>query len=335
MNRKINEVNSLETELPGRSYILETGTVPDKIYAIDINHSIRAIKPPFGANVDEENFPAIHQACAMMALSGPESLDLYKDLVVFHSFLTYRPLSTAEPLYFQDSRTYLFAERTNKALYDDTEIESVDPALLTRIGINFDRFPVAINVGVKPIFRYMNYQKAFSVFLGLKHKSGTRKTQSKNKRLYDQIHLWEFTRNCIRMHRMYSNDYLPIAFGMTILESLIGRPEKCENHPDCPVCKNQMDHDVLSWSKYFRKKHVGRISSRSIKVISQIRNEMYHRGNLFDWFEEHDKVMEMGEEANDKDTTHLDDVDSLQDEILQVSRRKLLHELLRRCSSAG
>ena len=317
-------------ELAGRSYILDTGIVPDKPYALDAVHSIRAVKPPPLIILDDENTTAIPRTDVMMALSGPEPYDLYADLVVFHSFLTDRPLSTTEPVYFQCSRTYLFAERTKKALYDDAEIESIDSK-----GINFDHFPVAINVGMRPVFRYISYRNAFSVFLNLKRKFATKNIRSQNKRLYDQIHLWEYARNFITTSRIYSNDYFPVALSMTILESLIGRPKKCTYHAKCPVCKNRIDHDAVTWSKHFRINNIRRIPSHNIKIISTIRNEVYHNGNLFDLFEEFDKVMGIrAEQANKKDRDHLDNVQSIQDDIIQISRRKLLHEFLRQCSNA-
>lgn len=330
----MNEVENSTRAMAGRSYLIATEIVPDKPYALNMHHSIRAVKSPPGNIADGEKNSDIRRMDIMMALSGSDPLNIYKDLIVFHSFLTYRPLSSMDPIYWQESGTYLFAERTSKALYDDSEIESIDPSTLNHIGVNFDHFRVAINVGMKPVFRHANYRYAFSVFLGLKHKAGTKKIQSQNKRLYDQIHLWEFARNCVSIHRIYSNDYLPIALCMTILESLVGRPERCENQQKCKVCKRPMEHDAVSWSKHFRRNYIRKVSSRDIELISKIRNDMYHRGNFFDWFEEYDKVIKMGEEANEKDTDHLDNVEFVKDKILQISRRKLLDEFLRRCSYA-
>jgi hypothetical protein len=318
----------------GRSYVIATSTVPDKCYALDRNHCIRAIKPPPVDITDEEEILNTSRMDVVMALSGSDSFDTYKDLIVFHSFLTYEPLSLVHRIHWEESETYLFAEHTSKARFEDSEIEPIDPSTLNHIGVDFDHFRVAINVGVKPVFRYVNYRHAFSIFLGLKHNAGTKKIQDQNKRLYDQIHLWEFARHWVRMHRIYSNDYFPIAICMTILESLVGRPKRCQNKEECKKCGRPMDHDEVSWSKHFRRKYIRRLSSDNIKLISAIRNDMYHRGNFFDWFEEYDKVVKMGEKAHKKDVGRLDEVKFVEEEIFQVSRRKLLHEFLKRCSSA-
>jgi hypothetical protein len=319
-------------ESSGRSYVIATGIVPDKAYALDENHCIRAIKPPPVEITDQEEIPDTSRMDVMVALSGSDSFDIYKDLIVFHSFLTYEPISLVHPIHWEESETYLFAEHTTRARYDDSEIEPIDPSTLSHIGVDFDHFRVAVNVGVKPVFRYVNYRYAFSIFLGLKRKAGTRKIRDRNKRLYDQIHLWEFARHWVRMHRIYSNDYFPIAICMTILESLVGRPNTCRNKEECRECGRPMEHDTVSWSKHFRRNYIRRVTSHDIELISRIRNDMYHRGNFFDWFEEYDKIVKMGGKADKKDVSHVEDVESVQNEIFQVSRRKLLHELLKRCS---
>jgi uncharacterized C2H2 Zn-finger protein len=271
----------------------------------------------------------------MMALSESDwnSLNVYRDLVVFHSFVTHKPLSMAEPIAFRESHTYIFAETIGKALCDDSKLTLLKPTDLRDEGVDFDRFPVAINVGMKPVYRYVNYKDAFVMFLQLKAKIGSNEEQKRSKKLYDQIHLWEFVRNFGSIHRIYSNDYLPIALCMTILESLIGRPEKCKNAPRCPKCNNIMEHDTESWTKHFRKHHIRQISSRNIRIISDIRNETYHRGILFDWFEEHDEVNTLGDQAADEKTKKFDELTFVQEELLQMSRRKLIHEFLRRYSA--
>ena len=328
----MDETDTHNTGIPSQSYVIRTGMVPDKTYALTTTCNIRAIVGRFETTVLENNDTVPQTPEIMMALSRPDMFDIYRDLVVFHSFITHETLSTVNPVVSSESLTYRFAESTNKALYYDSEIETLDLVTSSQIGTDFDRFPVHVNVGMKPVFRYVNYRNAFSVFQRLKQKIGTKKIREQNKRLYDQINLLEFALNFDSSHRVYSNDYFPIALGMTILESIIGRPARCKQCEVCHECHMPMGHDKMTWSKYFRTKYVGQVSSKYIKIITGIRNETYHNGNFFDWFEEYDKTTDNGDDLNEKDANYLDEVESVQNTLLDICRRKVLHQFLRKCS---
>ena len=198
------------------------------------------------------------------------SFDTYRDLVVFHGFIT------------NNHDTYEFAENTPKTQFLDSELvfikhvkEKDAPRLITS---DFNSFPVyrydsqdSLN-SAHPTCELVNYGEAFQLFAGLKQGNETRK-------LYNQIQLFAFARSFTSINRIYQNTNMPISFYITVLESIIGEPPICNNKLRCPACGVELvQHYKKSLERHFRDQY----PMLSHKARS-IRHSTYHEGQYFDF----------------------------------------------------
>lgn len=257
-------------ELPSFSYILLTNELPARAYELTNGYILKPIKSTSemlrGFYLDNgEKYDAL------LALPhiDDNSYEIYKDLVVFHSFISDNP------------KTYEFAENAVETRLENSKLTFIGDISDTHIGqitvVDFDSLPMATELDRKnAIWQYtsqkdINYGKAFDLFSKLKMKKKTRE-------LYNQICLYVFARSLGSIAKIYSNSYIAVSFYIAILESIIGRPPTCSEPLTCPKCGAIIpEHTTISLEKHFIK-HYG----KQFKEFRTIRHKTFHKGEYLD-----------------------------------------------------
>lgn len=247
------------------SYVILTDSLPTSEYKLDDSYILRIIKatPKMfnGTSLREEN----NGALMAFPYIDNESFGIYKDLIIFHSFISsYKP-------------TYIFAETASKTYFDDSEL-----AFLNNITkkdypeanvVDFNTYPLLTSDNPDDEFKSqpMNYKQAFQLFKNLQHGEKTRN-------LYDQIRLYVFASTLEDINKIYTNTYLTLSLYVTILESIIGKPPECDEPFICNKCGAKISkHYTKSLEKHF-KEHYPMLHRKSRKI----RHATYHEGVYYD-----------------------------------------------------
>lgn len=291
-------------EIEPENYIILTPTIPCTNYELQGGHTLRTVKTS-KRMFDGYGTIIPHSYRAVMALThlGAQSDSIWKDLVMFHSFLC------------DDPETYDYAERSWRKLYPDSELNFVHNQdyfyekvylgnkrhrkTLKRKRINaidFNHFPIEVYPTVKETFEkestspanenltlteslsnaeelkpeykeQVKYKEAFQLFCNLR---------SLDKNLYDQIRLYVFAGNVREFREVYRNDNAPVAFYISILESQAGDPPTCFNELHCDIC----GRDVKTHGTPIEKHFIDRYGT-SFMSLRGIRHKFFHRGAYF------------------------------------------------------
>lgn len=303
-----------------RSYIIATMKVPKETYGLGSGYTLRAIRYKFPGEIFDENLFKRNVLSMALSEGDNDSWNVYKNLVVFHSFISSEPMSGNAMISYPESPTYIFAEKASRVLVNNSALDFLPDNDLGNSAIDFERYPVVIdmNAELQTHTVYVNYADAFWTFNRL---NGSRQT----KRLYYQIQLWEFARNFASLHRIYANEYMPTSFYVVILDSLLGRPDKCKEVRDCPICgREKLDHEVESWTKHFLN-HYGKQFRKQLSI----RSNTFHEAALLDFFEEWDRIAALVEvEQAQKGLDRLKGSLFGAEDLEQIARVRLLNHFL-------
>ena len=313
-------------QLPSFSYILLTNELPTCAYELSNGYILRPIKssPEMLQGFYLDNGEKYD---ALMALPhiGDDSYEIYKDLVVFHSFISDNP------------KTYEFAENVDETRIENSKLNFIGDVSDAHIGqlitLNFDLFPVATELEMKKaIIQYtshkeINYREAFNLFCKLKLKDETRE-------LYNQICLYVFAKSFLSITKIYSNSYIAVSFYIAVLESMIGKPPTCSETLTCPKCGAEIpEHTTISLEKHFIN-HYG----ERFKKLRNIRHVTFHKGEYSDliasWLKLYMKSYKTGTRSN----SDLEKIGRLEVEIgdLEITVQDRLKKLfLQRYSEFG
>jgi hypothetical protein len=260
----------MEIYMPNFSYIFLTNEIPAHTYELSSGYTLKPIKstPEMLRGFSLDNSEEYN---ALMALPhiNDDSFETYKDLVVFHSFISNNP------------RTYEFAESITETTLETSKLTFIEDISNTELGkiiaVDFDFFPVPTELDEREaIVKYtshkdINYREAFDLFSKLKLKEKTRE-------LYNQICLCVFARSLESITKIYSNTYVAVSFYITILESIIGKPPTCNETLTCPKCGRKIaDHTTISLEKHFTNSYGERF-----KKLRNIRHMTFHKGEYSD-----------------------------------------------------
>jgi len=306
--------------IPKESYIIATTTIPKKSYSLGNNYTLRAIRFRLPKSALEEVPFRLNVYGMALSKVDDRSLVVYKDLVVFHSFISNSLIHDANTIKSSDSITYGYAETSNRILVDDSALSFIPESIKGDAATDFDQFPVVTNVdeGMNPTIVSIEYSRAFWAFTKLK-------STKKNKKLYNQIQLWEFARNFNHLHRIYSNDNFPPAFYVAILDSILGRPEQCTAVLECKECGRAINtHDKKdSWTSRFLNEY-----GNQFKEYLENRNKAFHDGAYLDFFEEWDRIGSLDEKEGAKTSEKLDKRMWAADELEGIVYDRLLKAFL-------
>lgn len=356
----------METE--SQYYVILTHTIPFTMYVLQGEHTLRPVKT---SKRMFEGYGSIipHHRPAVMTLNhlGTPSDTIWKDLVMFHSFLC------------DDPETYDYSERSWKRVYGESELnfvrhqgyfyETIDlgnerhrrESRRKRINaIDFDHFPIKVYPTTKETFdresisptnekltlgealssaeelapeyeAEVKYKEAFQLFCNLK---------SLDKKLYNQMRLYVFAGNLREFSEVYRNDNAPIAFYISILESQAGDPPTCLEPLHCNICGRDIKTHGTSIEKHFIKKY-----GASFKNLRKIRHRFFHQGEYSsiseDLWDIYDQRQDTNITANhpglaqelDKKEETLDDFENEVERLQKIARKTLLESFMRHYSS--
>lgn len=254
------------------NYLIITDILPDAEYKLSENNSIIVVKNPYGSsNLTENEYEPLTgqfwRYAAVLTNKNEYSADI-RDLIVFHSFLssntmTYRYADSSKELTFEDDVLDFIRDTSD---IDDQNLQIVD----------YDHFPILIEsaFNANPDKFNINFKSGLNFFSNLKEKGGD------FKKIYDLIQLYVFARCFDEQNHIYSNSNLSLSFYVTILESIRGKPEVCNNELECKVCGSKIpQHFKVSLEKHFKNAY-----GRYFKKIRDVRHATYHKGDYFDFF---------------------------------------------------
>jgi len=291
----------LDILMPSFSYILLTDELPRYTHELGKGYNLKTVKATpemlrgFFLDIGEE-----YNALMTLPYIDDNSFETYKDLVVFHSFISDNP------------KTYEFAENVTETSFEISKLNFIEDISKIDIGkiatLDFDLFPVTTESNTeKPKVEYINYKKAFDLFSELKLNDKTRE-------LYNQICLYVFARSLESITKIYCNSYIAVSFYITILESIIGKPPTCNETLTCPKCGMQIpNHTTVSLEKHFIN-HYG----SQFKKLRNIRHKTFHKGEYSDltgsWVKLYTKLYKSGARTNNE----LENTGRLQAEIMDL-----------------
>jgi len=273
-------------------YIILSNKVPANPYEIQKGYALKPVKPSkeMWEGFTLGSLPP-HHYDAVMAFPYTDSFsyNVYRDLIMFHSFVrddpetyVYGEYAFAYDKAFEDSNLRIHNSRSAQKIdFDhfpmtivsdsqilDEEFEEFDEATKQKTLSECERSAKWIPEPSEEI----NYKKAFRLFTKLK-------TNKKKRKLYDQIYLYVYLHS---LHdsppRFYSNDHMTVAFYIAILESVVGEPDQCTNKSDCSTCKRkEIWHYKESLEGRFEKEF-----GDSFKNLKKIRNKVFHGSAFLD-----------------------------------------------------
>lgn len=326
-----------------QSYLILTPTVPYISYKIKEGHVIKAVKTVKWM-FDGFSLGIPHGYLAIMALPyvDKSSYDVWRNLVIFHSFVC------------NDPETYDYSERMMAKLHENpclnfvansdyyferTRINSGERSTVQRIkrvnAIDFDKFPLTVyptpketaerpltpeeiiimkSAGMlvqdlEPEFEvYIEYRKAFELFTEL---------YSKDKKLFNQIRLYVFAKSIREFHEVYRNENCTIAFYISILEALAGKPASCSSRITCDICHRKLPpHHKKSIEQHLIRKY-----GNWFKRLRKIRHKFFHESDYFDIT---DALYELEDNRNNREEKLLFDFQDEIEKLEKIARKSLI-----------
>jgi len=260
------------------SYILLTHSLPATKYELRNGCVLRAVKSSeeMFEGIDNGNMVSVYPE--VMALSFkdsifPASYNTYRNLAIFHSFVSDQKDAFWYAVEYAVKKTYVDSEllpvgnssrkprRTVRAM---NRLDSVD----------FDRFPMPLptiasddqedlegpddTIAAEAPFanerREISYRNAFALFTEL----GEIGDEDEGNYLYDQIcsyifilSIWDIK----NVRLLYANEDVSATFYIAILESILGEPDICCKKFSCEVCGRKLqDHHRQTWRDHLTEK---------------------------------------------------------------------------------
>ena len=266
--------------------IIPTGCAPNMQYDLLDNLFIVPICS------DESEFCSAIALCKEIGGGRrPIPYELLRDFIVFHCFIS---VSGDSRSYSAFEKNELKVERTS---FESKEkfINSIKPrgVIVDKYTGDFDRFPPFYD----DIFRNpelsINYRETFERFLEAK---------DKGEEICEYIRLYVFSNNLKWISKAYQNDNLATSLLYTILDALLGEPERCSNVLNCDSCgRETVEHSKESLAKYQNRKikeildgvgcdpELVILYQKLMKKINRIRGKTYHGGKFFNYIEEWSK----------------------------------------------
>lgn len=296
----------MNTTAESNSYVILTDITPIRDYNLEDKYILKSVQT--STEMYEGTLFDAEESSILLALPCIDggSISVYKDLVIFHTFISgYSP-------------TYIFAETAHKVLFPNSRLLFIHDTSTKDLRIvDFNSFPVEIyeDMDIQPETQYINYKQAFRKFRELQTNRVTRK-------LYDQIRLYIYAKGMVDINKIYTNTYLTLSLYVTILESIIGCPPKCDHSLTCSKCDAKItEHFTKSLDKYF-KEHYPALHKKS----RGIRHSTYHQGVYFDLTQSLVDSDWGGEEDDAKLDRHIRAITNLED-TLEFQVQKELTEL--------
>jgi len=246
-------------------YILLSNILPASEYPLNDKYllkTIRAKPEMFEDHLLEED----KEYSALMAIPHVDnySYEVYRDMVFFNSFISDSP------------ETYEFAENAKKTRFLASELEFINDVSkenFTKLILpDYNAFPVDKygQYDAHPTSEPLNYSEAFKLFIELKEDNDKQK-------LYNQIKLYVFARAFQSINKIYQNTNMEIAYYVTILESIIGKPPICSEILKCTKCGYSQQHSKESLEQHFNN-HYPQLS----RLARKIRHATYHGAEYYD-----------------------------------------------------
>lgn len=288
-----------EAESHHRYSIVLTNIVPASPYELQEGFILRAVKA--GKEMFEGCVP--HGYLVVMALPyyGYDAIDdtyklsysMYRDLAIFHSFISDDPETftyavergvketyPVSKLSFVDSPSHTTPDNRERPIFRE---ETSAKALSYTNKVDFSRFPMPIPVldsycqgdlrtihlggeetQFDPIldneeiifysgYEEIDYRNAFHLFTKSKDSE-----DEEERKLYNQICSYVFIRgvwDISNIRLLHCNDDACIAFYWAILESIVGEPAKCKGTLTCSKCREiNLPHNEITWRDFLTKK---------------------------------------------------------------------------------
>jgi hypothetical protein len=246
------------------NYIVSTPMVPKNVYELGNGYVIQAVQP-FESMFDCEIIPHGYEAVLALTFADekplPERYNVYRNLAVFHSFM-----SDDEEAFEQS------ASRGIINTYSDSELSYLtDP----EGGLDFERFPLRIpKLSDSEDIILHNYEEVAGLECPYPYENEIRQVRYKDlfqkfcefensineaeRHLHGQVYscvfmrsLWDVT----HIELLYKNYNLSAMVYMAILENIIGEPSLCghQKGEKCPVCTRWLrQHYNKEWVDHFR-----------------------------------------------------------------------------------
>jgi hypothetical protein len=321
------------------SYIILTGHVSQYPYPLLDGYTLLPVKP-LRKMFEGFSFGTPHNYKAIMSLQWqgdkfPESFNIYRNLAVFHSFVS------------DDPETYQYTtERAIREVLPQSELNAPDDSVQ-----DYNRFIMPIPIldnedlidseeeYVEPPFengfREICYRDAFEFFSQLENSKEKKRVQ-----LHNIIFSYVFIRgiwDISNIPLVYKNEDLSATFYFAILEGIIGEPPKCDQEFTCIPCNKKLQpHYKIGWREHLTLKlndlesGWGDKYTNSIMALRDNRNKFAHGASYRDVSKKlrdiYDKKYYAGQELGETDLVKEDDLSTLRDkiEILERTVRKAL-----------
>jgi hypothetical protein len=325
---------SMETN----SYIVLTGRVSQYPYELREGYILLPIKP-LPKMFEGFSFGIPHHYKAIMALQWqgdkfPESFNIYRNLAVFHSFVS------------DDPETYQYTtERAIREVLPGSELNAPEGSFQA---LDYNRFTMPIPIlssedltdfeeYVEPPFgngsQEICYRDSFEFFSGLENSENKKRVQ-----LHNMIFSYVFIRgiwDISNISLIYENEDLIATFYLAILEGILGEPPKCDQEFTCIPCNKKLQpHYKIEWREYLTLK-LNNLESgwgdryiNSIMALRDNRNRFAHGASYWDVSKKlrdiYDKKYYAGQELGETDLAKEAELSTLKDsiEILERTVRK-------------
>ncbi|MGA7677311.1 MAG: hypothetical protein WCA51_02925 [Dehalococcoidia bacterium] len=312
------------------SYVILTHTVPESPYALGGGYLLSPIRPSSQTFEDwGDDLSDVYEVSMALSYINRSSARVYRDLVMFHSFICYK------------SDTYELAEKYQYLIQENSQLDFInDPDYFYHKwesnlgpirgfkrfdGVDFDHFPLVIFLDSQLIIpstppppltpeqektlretgmlvtdmdtrrEDINYRTAFALFSRLKSSE-----EASDRRLYNQICLYVFAKSIEEHQEIYHNDMAVIAFYVAILHSIAGDPPSCGGKAKCIECGKTISSPHYTTT---REQHLIDTLGYGFAEQTKIRNAFFHGGEFIDYsdamFEIHDRLYIHGDRSEE------------------------------------
>jgi len=313
-----------------KSYVILTHTVPESPYTLGGGYLLSPIRPSSQTFEDwGDDLSDVYEVSMALSYIGRSSARVYRDLVMFHSFIC----DKSDIYELAEKYQYLIQENSKLSFIDDPDYFyqkwgfNLGPirGFKRFDGVDFDHFPFVVfpssqdilpSVPLPPLtleqektlretgflvtspdtrWEDINYRNAFALFSRLKSNK-----EASDERLYNQICLYVFAKSIEEHREIYHNDMAVIAFYIAILHSIAGDPPSCGGKAKCIECGKAINcpHYTIT-----REQHLMDTLGYGFTGQTKIRNAFFHGGEFIDYsdamFEIHDRLYIHGDRSEE------------------------------------